>query len=1069
MLLPSSRITYSWLQQSRAAYLYKNVIKDLHVQRAAYYCISVKDKNKHLSQAKDFEYTNVATKRLRSNVRLEKLTQRSLDEFGEKYSDSHRINQKIGLPKKVEHLYPDPKSSLLSIYAIVGHELNDQTVLKLNVKSVTVNRSKQWEVTVNVKWPEVMSFKEIGKSKSVSTKAAIWKCLQWLETNGKLKNGKPLVYSAGELQDMRTKLTELNVTPEILNNMIELIETYDTEIHNLILEDTYNFDKALYRTMSDQHPILEGNAYTDVFCRNKTLRDRLLERRTDDAVTLPIHEFKDKILSELESNRVLLIEGDTGCGKTTQVPQFILDSFAQKGNATDCNILVSQPRRISALSLADRIAHERKEQVGDVVGYHVRLEQVLPKELGAILFCTTGILLRKLQSNPGLEGCSHVILDEAHERHIDTDMLMIMLKRALKRNPELKVLIMSATINTHMFQQYFDCPTVRVPGRLYSVKMHFLDDIEHLPYIEKYRTYSNYDRTNENEDEKLTVDCEKMVQVIKWISSRKPPGAILCFLPGWGEIMKVQSMLEDASFYSENQLILPIHSKVSHNEQRKIFERTPENVRKIILATDIAETGITVSDVVYVVDSVIKKESRWNETKDVPSISNCWVSRANVLQRKGRAGRVKSGESYHLISREDYEKLQAHPIPQLLCNPLEKVVLDSKTYTDEKAEEFLSGLLEPPTSTAIRKAVRTLVNLGVMDNEENLTALGKRIAHFPTHPKFSKAMVYSSIFNCIHPVVTIASIFSGENNVFSNVLDQKFKIRENKRMFHPSSDHVAMAWMFKQWSTYRETSPHLIMKFCRDMKLRPIRIQILSQIRNTFIQQLISCHMLTKDPSHYDYIKAKVAANKFEDNDELVRAVLYSATQQLIQHNNMGIKNGILRKGVNDLRIQGRSKAVISGESVNYKRKVWPSSFLTYFNAAHCEIRRSTVIRETSMVSPLTVLLFSRQEPRYYELDDNKVEIGINVNAQQHVKFVCNRETANVLFRFRDVMWSLVQYLLETKGFAEYRTDLNSEQLLEYKEKLFSVSEYKEKLFSTLAETLQLSAKSIENSDKNSF
>lgn len=309
-----------------------------------------------------------------------------------------------------------------------------------------------------------------------------------------------------------------------------------------------------------------------------------------------------------------------------------MDNFAWNGNATDCNILVSQPRRISAISLADRIAHEREETVGDVVGFQVRLEQVLPKELGGILFCTTGILLRKLQSNPSLKGCSHVILDEAHERHIDTDMLMILLKRALEQNPDLKVLIMSATINAHMFQQYFDCPAIKIPGRLYPVKMHFLDDIEKLPNIKRYRSY-DYPYRNNEEDERLLVDYDKVVKIIKWISQNKPPGAILCFLPGWNEITKVQSMLEDLPLETEKQLILPIHSKVSHGEQRKIFEHTSTGTRKIILATDIAETGITVSDVVYVIDSAIRKESRWDDNKDLLCISNNWVSQANIHQR----------------------------------------------------------------------------------------------------------------------------------------------------------------------------------------------------------------------------------------------------------------------------------------------------------------------------------------------------------------------------------------------------------------------------------------------------
>lgn len=328
-----------------------------------------------------------------------------------------------------------------------------------------------------------------------------------------------------------------------------------------------------------------------------------------------------------------MIEGHTGCGKTTQVPQFIMDSYAWNGNATDCNILISQPRRISAISLADRVAYERKETVGDVVGFQVRLERVSPKELGGILFCTTGILLKKLQQNPSLKGCSHVILDEAHERHVDTDMLMILLKRALKQNPDLKVLIMSATINAHLFQKYFDCPAIKVPGRLYPVKMHFLEDIERLPNIERYRKTYVYKKYNNDEDERLSIDFEKIVQTIKWISHNKPHGAILCFLPGWNEITKVQSMLENSSLKTENQLILPIHSKVSNDAQRKIFAPTSKGTRKIILATDIAETGVTVSDVVYVVDSVIRKESRWDDNKDLLRISNRWISKANIQQR----------------------------------------------------------------------------------------------------------------------------------------------------------------------------------------------------------------------------------------------------------------------------------------------------------------------------------------------------------------------------------------------------------------------------------------------------
>ncbi|GAB1869796.1 ATP-dependent RNA helicase DHX30 [Camponotus japonicus] len=1044
LTLAGQRSAYKWLKHCRVSYLYKDVIKDSRVHSIAQYCISVKDKD-DLSKVKDFKYENVAnTNNLNSNIKLkEKQTNNELEDYDKL---GHQRNNKEFL-KKLDRLYPNPKSSITNIYTIISHELKDNTVLTSHFANVTVKKSQFWQNTLTVKWPEAMSFKSISKIKGIAFKNSALKCLQWLEMNGKLKNGKPVIYNIKDVKNMQLKPVDLSVTSELLYKMTDLIETYETKIRNLTIQEsnsnnvTYNL---LHDNISQPHPILGEMNYTDIDNRNKILKQRLLEKHTNEDVSLPIIEFRNEILSKLENNQVLLIEGDTGCGKTTQVPQFIMDNFAQNENATDCNILVSQPRRISAISLADRIAHERGEIVGDVVGFQVRLEQVLPRELGGILFCTTGILLRKLQSNPNLEGCSHVILDEAHERHVDTDMLMILLKRALKQNPNLKVLIMSATINAHMFQKYFNCAAVKVPGRLYPVKMHFLEDIETLRNIRKYRSFDRYI----NDDERLSVDFGKVVQVIRWISHNKPPGAILCFLPGWNEITKVQSMLEYFPLETEKQLILPIHSKVSHNEQRRIFEHTSADTRKIILATDIAETGITVSDVVYVIDSAIRKESRWDENKDLLCISNRWVSQANIHQRKGRAGRVKPGESYHLIRKAEYQKLEPHPIPQVLCNPLEKVVLDTKTYTNEKAENFLSNLLEPPKPISIRKAVKNLINLGVLDDEENLTALGRRMALFPTHPKFSKALVYSSIFNCIHPIITITSVFSGESNVFYGVLDHKSEIRKNKKLYHPSSDHIALAWIYKQWYKHNTTSKHLIPRFCKQMRIRQNRMEVLNQIRNTFIHQLIQCRLLNKNLTYDNFNNV---TNNYEKNDELVRALLYSATQQLIEHRDIGFKNGILRKGVNQLRIH-RALAVISGESVNYKRKDWPTPYLTYFNGTHCEMRRSIVVRETSMLSPLSVLLFSQGDTQCYEQNDGRIEIVVKINQSQTLRFSCDNETANVLLEFRNIMWSLVQYSLEKQGIDDY-TNLNTKQIFEYKDKLLEI----------VSEILCASSKSIEN------
>ncbi|EZA58331.1 hypothetical protein DMN91_006027 [Ooceraea biroi] len=1053
-IFATQRVTHKWFHFCYGKFLYQQATTRLCVQSAAQYCISVKDKNKHIS--KDFEYEDITNKNdVYRDSRLKDVTEEVADNKGrktDKFRGVQRFNTESLTLKKIERDYPQAKGSLKNIYALVSQEIKDHTSI-LTSSSKQVKRN--WEITFNVKWPEAMSFTGISTNKTAASKQAALKCLLWLETNGKLRNGKPIIYSREEMKEKQLQPIKLSVTSDILDKMVDLIETYESEVENIVTsEEVATFHSSFKLSpLTPIHPILVRPETITDQCdkqtRNKMLQERLQKERPTNT-SLPIFEFRDEILSKLQDNRVLLIEGDTGCGKTTQVPQFIIDSFAQTGNASDCNILVSQPRRISAITLADRIAYERNERVGDVVGFHVRLEQKLPRGFGGILFCTTGILLKKLQTNPGLLGCSHVILDEAHERHIDIDMLMILLKRALTLNPHLHVLVMSATINAHLFQRYFDCRSVKVPGRLHSVQMHFMEDIMRLPNIHKYQ-YGYTERRNYEGADKIRVDYEKVAQIIGWICENKPPGAILCFLPGWNEITNVQNILKHS--LDSNQLILPIHSKMSHNEQRKIFESTPQNIRKIILATDIAETGITVSDVVYVVDSAIRKELRWDDNKDLPYISNHWVSQANIRQRKGRAGRVKPGESYHLITKERYKNLEPYALPQILCSPLEKVVLDSKVYTDSKAEEFLSGLIEPPSRTAIQKAARYLIDLGVLDDQENLTALGKRIAMFSTHPKISKALVYSTIFNCIHPVTTIAGIFSGEDNLFTGILDNKSVVRGNKRLFHPSSDHISLVWIFKQWLEYDGHDLQTVLTFCKQMKLRPARMGILKQIRDTLLQQLMQCHMFSDDMTCNTY-KSFDELNKYEENDELVQALLYFATQQLIENKQMGFKNGVPRK-MNHLQTHGRARAMISGESVNYNRKFWPSPFMTYLHSAHCETRRSTVIRESSMISPLSVLLFSQGETRCQELSDDNVKITLYANKRQTLRFSCNKETADVLLNFRDIMWSIVQFSLKRQGIIGYATDLDTQQVFQYKNKLLD----------TLSETLYEASKPIQEAD----
>ncbi|XP_039300574.1 DExH-box ATP-dependent RNA helicase DExH3-like, partial [Nilaparvata lugens] len=366
--------------------------------------------------------------------------------------------------------------------------------------------------------------------------------------------------------------------------------------------------------------------------------------------------------------------------------------------------------------------------LGNVVGYQVRMGSVLPRfNDGYIILCTLGVMLRKLLSPDGMRGITHLIIDEAHERDLNTDILLLLSKRAIKNNPDLRIVIMSATINPELFQNYFNnAPSLLVPGFTHPVTSRFLDP---------------------------DIDSRVIAKAVHWVAANRPPGAILVFLPGWDTISKVRDELEG----HPRLAVLPVHSRLSHDDQRRIFQRPPAGRRKVVLATNIAETSITINDVVYVIDSGLLKEKRLNSRDGMSCLDNHWASKASVIQRKGRAGRVQPGECYHLYSQHKFDSLDEFPMPEVHRIRLEMVVLQSKTYSGhEEAEQFLRQLPEPPSVSVIREAVKTLQFMGALDMEENLTALGHRISVFTTHPLISKALVYSYFFKCVNPLITIA-------------------------------------------------------------------------------------------------------------------------------------------------------------------------------------------------------------------------------------------------------------------------------------------------------------------------
>ncbi|XP_043251721.1 ATP-dependent RNA helicase DHX30-like [Colletes gigas] len=928
---------------------------------------------------------------------------------------SHDINY-------IDKLFPNPVGSLTNIYTIVNNEFNLTNSLSYNYEIHKQNSSKKQMIkcTINILWPSEMSFTSVGQNRKAAVTHAAKTCLNWLHVNKKITTSRPILYSKKEINEKMNELVTINLESNLKNEIKIITDIFDNEI------------KAIVTTQSTANPeesVSKQDKMGNFFDFKRLSKDNILKKeRQSNRVNdkdLPIVHYKRNILYALEHNQVLLIKGDTGCGKSTQVPQFIIDEYIVQNKVHKCNILVSEPRRISAISLANYVAAERNEDVGQTIGYQVRLKHIIPKLSGSILFCTTGILLRRMQANPSLRGVSHIIMDESHERTLQIDILLNLLKKVLKTNPDLKLIIMSATMNAELFQQYFSCVVIDVPGKMYPVKMHFMDDID----IFKRQSLNAFNSKN------IEVPFKETIGLIRWISKNKPPGAILCFLPGWKEIQYVYNGLYK-NFHDSGSLILRLHSKLSHNEQDEIFNPAPPNVRKIILATDIAESSITIKDVSYVIDTVIKKETCWNNTKCLYGVSNVWISQANICQRKGRAGRVKPGESYHLISKEAYNTLQLFPVPEITRTALEGAILISKMYSNEKVHDFFNNMIEVPNKTSVNQAIHSLEQLDILDENENLTALGKRVIYFSLEPRLSRALLFACVFQCLNPILSIVSLHTTDNEMSATSLNDKSTMREMKQKLHNSSDHIAMLQYYMQ------------SKNSLSRKLN-MTLYILSKICELHLTEAIDSGIISLSQSD--------DMNTNSKHNELIRAILFSASNQVIRQSNYGYKNGHFTTHENTLISQDRKKIILSTDSVNYKRKLWPSPFLTYLNKLEYIQQHICVVPDTSMISPLSVLLFNQNDVRCSKRDrndfDNENSVTIEMNNLENVQLCCDEETANLLLKFRDILWNTVNYIIQYEGDEKQTENLNT------------VKSYRSKLMSVLVNLLRESSKNIDASE----
>lgn len=641
--------------------------------------------------------------------------------------------------------------------------------------------------------------------------------------------------------------------------------------------------------------------------KSKEMLERLNAYQLDERVesmrlfrqALPVSQHAGDILVKIERNPVTICMASTGSGKTTQVPQILMDDFILRKQGSRCNIICTQPRRIAAISVAERITKERGEALGETIGYQVRFQSKFPKPHGSILFCTTGVLLKRLQTaledmsgDSFLDNVSHILMDEVHERDIETDLFLAVIKRVLQERknrgcPEIKLVLMSATVDPKLFKGYFEesslttrpVPVVSISGRSFPVQRFFLDDIVsrlrnipekqggwvwrensvqkyvHREIVEKGGTIGGSD--NDVVDN-IEMPYPLVALVIADIISRSKNGHVLVFLPGWEEIKIVHQLLlsseqmplKGIDFDDQSKFEIHIlHSSVPVSDQQAVFEplRNPM-IRRIILSTNIAETSVTIPDVVYVVDTGRVKEKRFDPERHLSSLVLTWVGTSNLNQRAGRAGRHRPGEYYGLLSKTHHDRLGVHQTVEMKRMDLSNVVMHIKALNlpGMEVEDVLASTIEPPAPERVKPALENLERIGALDYHSNLTSLGQVLLQLPVDVYIGKMCLYGAFFRCLDPVLSLAAILTNRDPFMSPV-HQKQEAKAIKNSWCSTSfrsDPLCIFNAYEEWNKLQRIDPNRANRFLyKNMLSRTTLLQI-QQVKENLFTSLVKANVI---------------------------------------------------------------------------------------------------------------------------------------------------------------------------------------------------------------------------------
>ncbi|KAL1596221.1 hypothetical protein SLS59_007920 [Nothophoma quercina] len=715
-----------------------------------------------------------------------------------------------------------------------------------------------------------------------------------------------------------------------------------------------------------------NSGYSTPIPENQSLRELWTQKASSPSyqhmlvgrMNLPVYGFRDSILSTIDKNQVTII---------------------------------CEPRRISAISLAQRVSEELGEGRNDLgsmrslVGYAIRLESKTSAQT-RLVYATVGVVLRMLEGPKGLGEVTHLVIDEVHERSIDTDFLLIILRTLMDRRPGLKVILMSATVDAARFSRYLnDAPILNVPGRTFPVHTQYLEDaIELTHYAGTSENAQKSGNSSGDDEEEITseksgipsklpgyspatrnvlstydeyaIDYDLIVRLIESVAYdpqlSRYSSAVLVFLPGIAEIRQLNDMLAGHQSFGSNWLIYPLHSTISSEDQQAAFQLPPPGVRKIVIATNIAETGVTIPDITCVIDTGKHKEMRFDERRQLSRLTQSFIARANAKQRRGRAGRVQEGLCFHLFTKYRHDNLMMdQQTPEMLRLSLQDLVMRTKICKLGDIESTLSEALDPPSSKNIRRAIDALIEVDALTSGEELTSLGRQIAKLPLDAHLGKLVLLSSMFGCVDVAITIAAILSSKSP-FLTPFGAKQRADIARLSFKTGdSDLLTTYNAYKAWRTICTTAGRSEMQFCHKNFLSPQNLGNIEDLKAQLLSSLVEAGFIAMTPegrrtlSRYrsttrnrTFVAVPAQYDAHSSNDLLVNSVIATAFYPKL----------LTREGKGWRNISNNQTVSLAPTSVNKGTNT--AKFLSYYHIMQSSNKFYNA-HSTSIAHPLPMVL----------------------------------------------------------------------------------------------------------------